>query len=74
MCMQIGKLYKPDFTSSEATAASGTIGLAALAGKIAAMEAAILTEPFAFAIKLAIAGGIVKAMGRLVISYFEERS
>ena len=54
--------------------AAGTIGLAALAGKIAAMEAAILTGPFAFAIKPAIAGGIVKAMGQLVINYFEERS
>lgn len=72
MCLQIGKMYKPDFSKSDAAKAAGTIGLAALAGKIVALEAAILTGPFAFAVKPAIAGGIVKAMGQLVINYFEE--
>ncbi|MGC4004804.1 MAG: hypothetical protein QM811_17490 [Pirellulales bacterium] len=73
MCFHIGKLYKPGFTAAEGTAAAGTIGLAALAGKIVAMEGTILLGPFAFAAKPAIAGGIVKTMGQLVISFFEER-
>lgn len=74
MCLHIGKMYKGNFSMAEATAAAGTIGLAAVAGKIAAMEAAILTGPFAFAIKPAIAGAIVKILGQAVINYFEERA
>ena len=73
MCLKIGQMYDANFSSKEAAAAAGTIGLAALAGKIAAMEAAILTGPFAFAVKPAIAGGIVKGMGQLVSQYFEDR-
>lgn len=72
MCYQIGKIYKAEWTMSEATAAAGVVGLAALVGQIAALEAAILTGPFAFAIKPVIAAGIVKAMGQLVIKHFED--
>jgi hypothetical protein len=72
MCYQIGKIYKNNWTMGEATAAAGVIGLAAVAGQIAALEAAILTGPFAFAIKPAIAAGIVKTMGQLVIKHFED--
>ena len=56
----------------EATAAAGVVGLAAVAGQIAAMEAAILTGPFAFAIKPAIAATIVKTLGKLIIKHFED--
>ena len=73
MCYNIGKIYRNGWTMADATKAAGAIGLAALAGNIAALEAAILTGPFAFAIKPAIAGGIVKAMGQMVIKYFEDR-
>jgi len=72
MCYQIGRIYKNEWTMGDATAAAGVVGLAALAGQIAAMEAAILTGPFAFAIKPVIAAGIVKSMGQLVIKHFEE--
>lgn len=72
MCYQIGMLYRHDWKMSDAAAAAGAIGLASLAGKIAALEAAILAGPFAFIIKPAIAGAIVKAMGELVIKHFED--
>lgn len=72
MCYQIGKIYKNNWTMADASAAAGVVGLAALVGQIAAMEAAILTGPFAFAIKPAIAAGIVKSMGQLVIKHFED--
>ena len=74
MCYQIGKIYRHNWTMGEATTAAGVVGLAAVAGQIAALEAAILTGPFAFVIKPAIAGGIVKTMGQLVIKHFEDSS
>jgi len=72
MCYQIGKIYRNHWTMGEATTVAGVVGIAALAGQMAAMEAAILTGPFAFAIKPAIAAGIVKTMGQLVIKHFED--
>lgn len=72
MCYQIGMLYRHDWKMSDAIATAGVIGLASLAAKIAALEAAILAGPFAFVIKPVIAGGIVKAMGELVIKHFED--
>jgi hypothetical protein len=72
MCYQIGKIYKHDWSMGEATAAAGAVGLAAVAGQIAALEAAILTGPFALAIKPAIAGGIVKTLSKLIINHFED--
>ena len=74
MCYQIGKFYKQNWTAADGAAAAGVIGLAAVAGQIAALEAAILAGPFAFAIKPVIAAGIVKAMGQLVIKHFESCS
>ena len=73
MAYKIGGIYKADFSMHDAKAVAAHIGLGALAGKIAALEAAILTGPFAFAIKPIIAAGIVKAIGELVIAYCEEK-
>jgi uncharacterized protein (DUF697 family) len=72
MCYQIGKFYRHDWSMGEATTTAGVVGLAAFVGQIAALEAAILTGPFAFAIKPVIAAGIVKTMGQLVIKHFED--
>lgn len=72
MCYQIGKIYKTNWTSAEGAAVASTIGLAAFVGKIAALEGSILLGPFAFAAKPAIAAGIVKGMGQLVIKHFED--
>jgi uncharacterized protein (DUF697 family) len=74
MCYQIGKIYKHEWSMGEATATAGIVGVASLVGQIAALEAAILAGPLAFIIKPAIAAGIVKAMGQLVIKHFEDAS
>ena len=72
MCFQIGRLYKDGFSKKEAAAVAAGIGLAGLTGNILAMEATILLGPLAFVAKPAIAAGIVKAMGQLVIKHFED--
>jgi len=72
MCYQIGKIYRHEWSMADGTAAAGVVGLASLVGKIAALEAAILTGPGAFVIKPVIAAVIVKAMGQLVIKHFED--
>jgi len=72
MCYQIGKIYKNEWTMGEATAAAGVVGVAGLAGNIAAMEATILLGPLVFVAKPAIAASLVKAMGQLVIKHFED--
>jgi len=73
MAYKIGGIYKADFTHTDAEALAAYIGLGAVAGKIAALEAAILAGPFAFAIKPAIAAIIVKALGELIIKYCEDK-
>ena len=72
MCYQIGKIYKTDWSMAEASAAAGVIGLAAFAGKIVVLEGSLILGPFAFVAKPAIAAGIVKTMGKLVIKHFED--
>lgn len=72
MAHQIARIYGQRITESEARAIAAKIGLASVAGKIVALEAAILTGPFAFAVKPAIAAGIVKILGGQIINYFED--
>jgi len=72
MCYQVGRIYRHEWSVTDAAAAAGVVGLAAVVGQIVAMEAAILTGPFAVAIKPAIAAAIVKTMGQLVIKHFED--
>jgi uncharacterized protein (DUF697 family) len=73
MAYNIGCIYKADFTQQDGKALAAHIGLATVAGKIVALEAAILAGPLAFAIKPAIAATIVKTLGELIIRYCEER-
>src|SRR5882762_8626693 len=72
MCYQIGRFYRHNWSMADGSAVAGVIGIAAFAGQLVAMEAAILTGPFAFAIKPVIAATIVKGMGKLVIKHFED--
>jgi uncharacterized protein (DUF697 family) len=72
MCYQIGKIYHHDWTMGDATATAGVVGLAGVAGQMAAMEATALLGPFVFLAKPAIAASIVKALGQLVIKHFED--
>ena len=71
MAYQIARIYGQNITQGEATAIAAGIGLAAVAGQVLALEAAILTGPGAFFIKPVIAGGIVKILGGQIINYFE---
>lgn len=71
MAYQIAQIYGIDMTKTQAAGVATSIGLAAVAGKIVALEAAILTGPFAFAIKPVIATAIVKILGEQIIDYFE---
>ncbi len=73
MAYKIGGIYRAEFSHTDAKAVAAHIGLGAVAGKIAALEAAILAGPFAFAIKPAIAATIVKALGEAIIHYCEEK-
>lgn len=72
MAHQIARIFGRDISESEARGVATKIGLAAVAGKIVALEAAILTGPGAFFIKPAIATGIVKILGQKIIDYFEQ--
>jgi uncharacterized protein (DUF697 family) len=73
MAYKIGSIYKADFSHQDARALASHIGLGAVAGKIVALEAAILAGPLAFAIKPAIAAGIVKALGEVIINFCEDK-
>lgn len=73
MAYKIGGIYRADFSQTDAKALAAYIGLGAVAGKIAALEAAILAGPLAFAIKPAIAAAIVKSLGEAIIHYCEEK-
>ena len=73
MCFEIGKIYRgDDFTFTEAVAAAGAVGLVAVAGKIAALEALSLVPFAGWAAKAPIAGGLIKGLGEAVIAYYEE--
>jgi uncharacterized protein (DUF697 family) len=73
MCYQIGKIYRgDDYEWGEAVAAAGVVGLAAIAGKIVALEALTLIPWAGWAAKAAIAGGIIKGLGQVVIAHYEK--
>lgn len=73
MAYHIGSIYKSDFSAQDGAALAAQIGLAAVAGKIIALEAAILLGPGAFVAKPAIAAGIVKTLGEVIIAYCDEK-
>jgi hypothetical protein len=73
MAYHIGCIYKSDFSVQDGNALALQIGLAAVTGKIIALEAAILAGPAAFAIKPLIAGTIVKLLGESIINYCDEK-
>jgi len=72
MCYEIGKIYRGgDYSMGEAILAAGAVGIVAIAGKMAALEA-LNFVPFAgWAAKGVIAGGIIKALGEAVIAHYE---
>ncbi len=74
MCYQIGRMYRVSWTPGEAATAAGVVGMASFAGKIVALEGAIVLGPLGVPVKAAIAGTIVQLMGQLVIKHFEDTS
>lgn len=72
MIYQLGLFYKSRWTVAEARAVGATVGLAAIAGKCLAMEAAILLGPLSCLAKPIIAAGIIKGLGSNILKHFEE--
>lgn len=75
MCFEIGKIYRGDnFTMMEAVRVAAAVGIAAIAGQMAALEALNLIPVAGWAVKGAIAGGIIKALGEAIIHHYESVS
>ncbi len=74
MCFHIGNIYGFEMTWEMARDHALKIGLASVVGLIVALEAAIITGPFTYALKPIIAGPIVKTLGEAVIKYYEDKS
>jgi uncharacterized protein (DUF697 family) len=73
MCYQIGKIYRgDDYEWGEAVAAAGVVGLAAVVGKLAALEALNLVPFAGWAAKAPIAAGIIKGLGEAIIAFYEQ--
>ncbi|MFB2917891.1 GTPase [Aerosakkonema funiforme] len=74
MCFHIGRIYRGvDFSMKEAAAIAASVGLAAVAGQIIALEALTLVPWAGWAAKGAIAGGIIKTLGEAIIGYYENK-
>ncbi|RYZ15798.1 MAG: hypothetical protein EOO70_05995 [Myxococcaceae bacterium] len=72
MCYQIGRIYKGDaFSPGDSVAVAGVVGLAAVAGKIAALEALNLIPLAGWAVKAPVAGAVIKGLGEAIIFHFE---
>lgn len=71
MAFHIGKIYKVHFTREDGIAVAQKVGLAAVLGKIVALEA-LNFVPFAgWAVKAPIALGVIEILGREIIAHFE---
>lgn len=74
MCYQIGKIYLGDrYSFKEATAAARAVGLAAITGKLLAMEALNFAPGLGTLAKAGVAGGVIKALGEAIIKYYEQQ-
>jgi uncharacterized protein (DUF697 family) len=74
MCFHIGRIYRGDnFSMKEAGGIATSVGLAAVAGQIIALEALTLIPWAGWAAKGATAGGIIKTLGEAIISFYESK-
>jgi len=71
MLKHLSSIYRSRWEQGEEKAASAAVAFAALFGQLLAVEASIILGPLAFFAKPAIAAGIIKGLGRFVISHFE---
>jgi len=74
MAFHIGKIYKDLFTMDDALKVAREVGLAAVIGKVAALEA-LNFVPFAgWAVKAPIAGVVIELLGHSIIQHFENET
>lgn len=72
MCFEIGKIYRGDgFTAAEGFRVAAAVGVATVAAQVLALEALNLIPFAGWAVKGAIAGGIIKALGEAIILHYE---
>ena len=73
MCYKIGKIYRgDDYKWEEADAVASVVGLAAVVGKLAALEALNLVPLAGQVAKASIAVGIIKGLGEAIIAFYEQ--
>ncbi len=74
MAYHIGQIYKGLFTMEDAIEVAKRVGLAAVLGKLAALEA-LNFVPFAgWAVKAPIAAVVIEILGDSLIEYFENQN
>lgn len=72
MCYEIGKIYKgSEFSVGDAARVAAAVGIAAIAGQMAALEALNFIPLAGWAAKGIVAGGIIKGLGEAIIMHFE---
>jgi uncharacterized protein (DUF697 family) len=72
MAYEIGKIYRGnEFTMAEGLRVAAAVGIAAVAGQLAALEALNLIPVAGWAVKGAVAGGVIKALGEAIIYHYE---
>lgn len=73
MAYHIGQIYKGLFTMEDAVEVAKRVGLAAVVGKVAALEALNFVPVAGWAVKAPIAAVVIKMLGDSLIEYFENQ-
>ena len=74
MAYHIGKIYKDLFTMDDAIDVAKKVGLAAVLGKIAALEALTLVPFAGWVVKAPIAATVIELLGHSIIEHFENET
>lgn len=75
MCYKIGKIFLGDeYTFKEAVSAGRAIGLAAVAGKLLALELLNCVPGLGHLAKAVVAGGVIKTLGEAIIHYYDKKT
>jgi uncharacterized protein (DUF697 family) len=73
MCCQIAKIYRgEEFTLQEAIAVGRIVGFVALAAPMLALEIVNLIPFAGWLVKGAVAGGVIKVLGEVIIARYEK--
>jgi len=71
MAYHIGKIYRDLITMDDALQVAQKVGLAAVLGKVAAIEALNLVPVAGWALKAPIAAAVIELLGHQIILHFE---